>query len=619
MTRKLTLLLLFSIVYIMVSSWYHYYSIKNIASLPLSIEYFEDKSENIEPKELIKSSLFKKMPQNKSNFGNVKFIQWFRFNLETDLVPKELSLEITNHTINELELFELKDSNFVSLGKTGDWYKFSQRPSPSKTFVYPIYLDSYQKGTYLLKIDKKQENLVTEILLWKTNDFENNDQRSYFLWGFFAGAVLLIMLLSIIFGWLTKDPIYIWFTFYVVGLALRQLADVGLGFQFFWYNFPDFNRPNSLLLALWLFLPSVFQFQQYFFELKKHHKIQFIICEVFKYFFIILFCTFLIFQLTGYTLTHNLYGLSARIHAIASSLGVVVFISVAVVQLRSEDRLKRFFSIAILIQMTGFMLVIAKNLLQQFQEINLLIPEPHIIYLMVFLIDMVFFTYILSIRYQSSHSQNQELNIGLIQVRQEVNQGVIDSLESEREEINLMLKQSVGDKLIEAQNQIKNLENTSLLSDSLKLINKANQDLSKISKNLLPIEFAEKGLVQTVHDLILKLNQTQKIAFNYTVKGKETRLSTQKEVQIYRIISELINNILKHSAASIAQISFNYENQKLIVLTEDNGKGFEISKVDENSSGIGVKNLRSRVSYLKGEINIDSGNEGTKIKIEVPI
>ncbi|WP_435357293.1 sensor histidine kinase [Emticicia sp. SJ17W-69] len=618
MIRNLLILLLLVIASIFGFSWYHYHSVKNINSLTLEIEHFEDLQNINDPNKLIQSDLFKKLPQSQSNFGNIKTIQWFRFKLEAGLVPRELSLEITNHTINELELFELKNDTLISLGKTGDWYKFSQRPSPTKNFVYPINLDSYQKATYLLKVDKKDENLITEILLWNTNDFENSDQRTYFLWGFFVGIVLLIVMLSMIFGWLTKDPVYIWFTLYILGLSLRQLTDSGLGFQYIWYDFPIFNRPNPLLQALWLFLPTMLQFQQYFFELKKYHKKLYYLAEFFKYFFISLFCVFLILQLSGYVLNHNLYVLSAKIHSISSSLGTCVFLLIAIVHLRSKDILKRFFAIAILVQLLGFILVIVKNLLQQYQEKNLIMPESHIIYLWIFLIDMILFTYILSVRYRSSYNKNQQLQIGLIQVQQEVNQGVIDSLESEREQINLMLQSGVGDKLIEAQNQIKNLENTPLLSDSLKLIDKANQDLSKISKNLLPIEFAEKGLVQTVQELILKLNQTQKITFNYTVKGNETRLSTQKEVQIYRIISELINNILKHSAASIAQISFNYENQKLIVLTEDNGKGFEISKLDASTSGIGVKNLYSRVSYLKGEIKIDSGNEGTKITIEIP-
>ncbi len=619
MTKKLFILLLFVISIILSLSWYHNYSIQNINSLPINIEHFKDKQANANPEKLILSKLFNKNAQNQSNFGNTTVIHWFRFKLESGLVPRELSLEITNHSINQLELFELKDTTFHSLGKTGDWYKFSQRPSPTKNFVYPINLDSYQNATYLLKIDKRNESLVTEILLWNTNDFENADQRSYFLWGFFIGTVWLIVLLSMIFGWLTQDRIYIWFTLYILGLTLRQLTDAGLGFQYIWHNFPVFNRPNPLLMSLWLFLPAMLQFQQSFFELKKHYRFLFYITEIFKYFFVLLFCTFLILQLSGYVLAHNLYALSAKIHSISSSLATVVFFVISIIYLWSKDLLKRFFAVAILIQLLGFMLVIVKNLLQQYQETNLIIPDPQVIYLWIFLIDLIFFTYILSIRYRTSYTQNQQLKTGLFQVQQEVNQGVIDSLESEREQINLMLKSGVGDKLIAAQKQIDGLENSTLLTDSIKLIDKANQDLSKISKNLLPIEFAEKGLIKTVSDLVSNLNQTQNINFDFSVTNEISELNIQKEVQIYRIVSELVNNILKHSAANKAKISFNYASQKLIVLAEDNGKGFKINQLDDISTGIGLKNLYSRTNYLKGEIKIDSNIEGTKILIEIPI
>ena len=89
------------------------------------------------------------------------------------------------------------------------------------------------------------------------------------------------------------------------------------------------------------------------------------------------------------------------------------------------------------------------------------------------------------------------------------------------------------------------------------------------------------------------------------------------DVVLYRIIQELVNNAVKHSEATqiFVQI-FRDEHQNIAVTVEDNGKGFDSSKIDFlNSSGI--RNLKSRVSYLKGTIDIKSHpGKGTSVFIE---
>ena len=83
---------------------------------------------------------------------------------------------------------------------------------------------------------------------------------------------------------------------------------------------------------------------------------------------------------------------------------------------------------------------------------------------------------------------------------------------------------------------------------------------------------------------------------------------------IYRIILELTNNIIKHSQATEGTIQLIHYNNHVEIMVEDNGKGFNNTKVD----GIGLSNVQSRVNFLQGNINIDTGNHGTTIMIRVP-
>lgn len=93
------------------------------------------------------------------------------------------------------------------------------------------------------------------------------------------------------------------------------------------------------------------------------------------------------------------------------------------------------------------------------------------------------------------------------------------------------------------------------------------------------------------------------------------RLNADAELNIYRIIGELLNNILKHAKASKGVVQLLYYDDYLLVSVEDNGRGI---KTEEKNWGIGLKNINSRVEYLKAELSIDTGPLGTTVIIKMP-
>lgn len=96
-----------------------------------------------------------------------------------------------------------------------------------------------------------------------------------------------------------------------------------------------------------------------------------------------------------------------------------------------------------------------------------------------------------------------------------------------------------------------------------------------------------------------------------------SRFEESLEVGLYRISQELINNIIKHSGATEVNIQLSKTKRHLLLVVEDNGKGF---KFDEKKDGIGLINMKSRVNTIKGEINYESSTQtGTVATIRVPI
>ena len=94
-------------------------------------------------------------------------------------------------------------------------------------------------------------------------------------------------------------------------------------------------------------------------------------------------------------------------------------------------------------------------------------------------------------------------------------------------------------------------------------------------------------------------------------------VSNKKKIHIYRLVQEALHNIYKHAKAENIKISFKLKNNVICLEIEDDGSGFDVNKA---KSGIGLKNMNSRISEIHGLLEINSElNKGTTVRIEVPI
>jgi len=115
------------------------------------------------------------------------------------------------------------------------------------------------------------------------------------------------------------------------------------------------------------------------------------------------------------------------------------------------------------------------------------------------------------------------------------------------------------------------------------------------------------------------MSNTFNIKGSVDCSGVPARLDINNELYLYRIIQESLTNILKHSYASEFHVQFIYANDKLRILISDNGVGFDTEKIF-SSKGYGLINMRERIKYLKGKMEIESDNQsGTLLLFELPI
>jgi len=226
--------------------------------------------------------------------------------------------------------------------------------------------------------------------------------------------------------------------------------------------------------------------------------------------------------------------------------------------------------------------------------------------------------------------QRQKAKLLLEKTRQEKlrYKAVIESEQKERKRVAQELHDGLGQLLSTTKMNIAGLDEAILNSDnedkemyknSILLIDEAVVEVRNISHNLMPGALIKFGLLSALKDLVKKVNTAGKLKLDFVYDENLGKLSETSEIAIYRIVQEVLNNTIKHSGANSARIEFKRKEKKLFIEISDNGKGMDISKIDE-SKGIGWKNIYSRVDILNGNIKIISEKgKGTKLFIDLEI
>jgi two-component system NarL family sensor kinase len=166
-------------------------------------------------------------------------------------------------------------------------------------------------------------------------------------------------------------------------------------------------------------------------------------------------------------------------------------------------------------------------------------------------------------------------------------------------------------------NLIINHENVIAFERSLDMLDTSIQELRRVAHNMMPEALVKFGLDEALKDYCNNINTAQVLNVKYQSFGMENRMESTTEIIVYRIIQELLNNIFKHARASEVLVQLIREEDRISIAVEDNGKGFDV-KILEKSKSSGWANILSRVNYLRGKLDIISGdNKGTSVNIEV--
>ncbi|MGZ5254213.1 MAG: sensor histidine kinase [Flavitalea sp.] len=572
--------------------------------------------------ELIKSAVF--------NPGIPENPYWFQFTLRNETnSPVDLMVEFANPRINRLLFYSINKSVQKFKGEQGDFFPFNQRSIEYKNFIFQSTLDPKEVKTYFVYCNQVGHVFSLPVKIYKRANFTKLNSRNYFTDGIAYGIFFFLALLTLIFFVSTLHYIYLYYSLYILVSIAWLLSYFGLGFQYIWPSFPSFNTVGAPLFAS-LNLILNMQICLVWLRLKEEKKSWNTIAKMSQVVMVILGIIPLLIDMNqfGYRENH-LY----LVTFLVSVILIVIFMIYLIAKFAFAGSFNaRFYLIANVVKLPSL--------------INLALFElglsPGIHYMEGFLqagllLELGILTYTISQRYtlfkfrtfqQVMQAEEEQRN----SISKELHDSISNTLTSIKYSLQSVAKNLNGDGAVKEQ-----LHN---ISDK---IGQVQVETRNISHNLMPGYIKNNSFIE-----ILRL-YIKSIQMEYHEKSTEVTIpimhfsSNQEKVvmpddtklHLFRVMQEIINNIIRHSQATEADIVITAKRKELIIVVSDNGVGVDLNQA-RASSGNGLNNIFSRIELLSGKVEyldtISSDerndlrafeevmpNKGTTIVIKVPL
>ncbi len=158
------------------------------------------------------------------------------------------------------------------------------------------------------------------------------------------------------------------------------------------------------------------------------------------------------------------------------------------------------------------------------------------------------------------------------------------------------------------------------LQNAQKLLEEAYQKIRGMAHSKNSGVMSDQGLLSAIKKMAKTITETNALEVGVEDFGMGERMENSMELSIFRMVQELVANTIKHAEASKVNIQLTQHEDNLNIIVEDNGKGFDRSKLDKDRRGMGLTNIEKRVEHLEGNFTIDSVlGKGTSILIDIPV
>lgn len=593
---------------------------KEYKHLSTYYQYLEDcngSNEDAALKQFYKGNFKQQEPNVIFNKGITNCTYWLAVNIKNTTVDKQKLLWSFYNNGLSFSFYELRNGKLIFLDSSSMHELIDQRPYPVRSISFPFYLKQNETKTLFVKVTPTiNGNVYFPTDITDVEDFLFYEVDFSFLLGKYFGIFLFAFFVNLCMFLILKERIYLYNSVYIILVVLFQLSD---------FHFDSLTLKSSLFVPLSYFNKCLYISLALFFYIKifqifTNQKIEypklFNLLRKFTVFLIISVSIVILSQVVIHDGRWIFY-INVCMYAI-NNFGFVCLFILLIFGLIKAKKYYLFFTISSLLLIYGWI----AYLLNTFNIIRLPIINPGNV-INGFVIEISLLTIFMVHKYKLERenyskqiinkiNQNEILTVKLLEIQESernvIAQNLHDEVGSALTGLRLLLQNNFSKKTIQADEQEK----------ILSVLKEVYQKVRTITYHLKPKELENNTFIEVIEEHVnFYKNNIDSIQLEFiTNLDNDFIIKEEVEIQIYRIIIEILSNAFKHSFASKITLQLLFDAGTLIIMLEDDGIGFNALEVQK---GIGLKNVKSRVIFLNGKITTDSNHFGSTFIIEIPI
>jgi signal transduction histidine kinase len=463
----------------------------------------------------------------------------------------------------------------------------------------------------VIACDKRHVRTILPIQLLSDKTYFRQAESKNIFQGILLGLVAIMLLYNFSLFIATKLSLYIWYGVYLSTVFVYFFAEMGYFFQYITPHQPSWNDVFPIGVIASSFIPFIIFINQML-ELKKNQPMFFKINNGFLIGFSFILITGILVSQNGDFIIQEYW---LKIYRVISPAFLLVLMMESLICLKKKIRFAAYTSLSIL----SLILMSAVYLLHDagFLPMNMITSNAFIVGITI---EICIMTIAIASRFESYKRESEQLAMKQEREKDQIIKTISDFKEKEMQRFSNMLHDAVGARLSAIRMNIEAIHKTSNEETHSQRIASITEDIGNLadevrifSHQLSPVLLEQKGLFETIYNLIKTVNRAGVIYIQFEAIGTFKKIPFHYQLLLYNIIQELIQNIIRHSNATEAIVQLMVEEEQISVYVEDNGKGFDKTLISE---GLGLTQIKKLTGFVKGIINIESSASGTIISIE---
>lgn len=516
---------------------------------------------------------------------------WININLRNNSSSNDWYIQVPS-PVNEVDLYTERNGGGFNRLQVDDKMLYANRPVKVNGFILPLKLEKGETRQYYIRL-KNNYRLKVPIYAGTLEAIYEEEHFKNIVNGFMFGALLALMIYNLYTYIATADKSYLYYLGYLFFSILFLLIWNG----YFTQWLPAWSLRLLTITSAVALIFSI-PFSNGYLRTQSYHPT---LSRLSKWLMPIFLIPMLI-DLSG----HPVMGFKILQACLAIAAGF--WLTAACLSMRKGYK-PAFYYLAALA-----CLLICYGVYEGFHSSMSL--------QMGLCLQALVLSYALAVKLNDSKKQTMRLQTEMLQQTAGFSKELLIAQENEKESIAAELNNLIGQQLVLLKNEMYGLEkqslgaNAELFETITRDIGKAIEEVSNVSFSLRPYQMDTLGLKRSIERLVEDMAHETPTTIQLNIVEIDQLLGREAQMNLYRIVQELLSNLIKHACATTCSISIKTVLNHISLQYQDNGKGYDTK---DPSSGLGLSGIRERCKLLDADLKMSSKrHRGTKVYINIP-